>query len=671
VRLLIPFAVGIIVHELLLIDLVWPIALALLAIFGYLIVRFTQIVSILHVPFIKGASLLLIMGCLGWAITHSFSEQFYLDYFTRQKGKYVVIRINKLPEQKAKSIKVEAAVIGTGDMHFKKSRGNLILYLQKKENSDLHYGDELLILKNAIKQIPSIKNPYEFDFQLYLHRNNFHHQGYLNNKQWTHLKSNSSNFIFNTSIKLQQYLQHTYSQYLPNIQHRGIIEAIVFGYRNDLDKEVVAAYSRTGIIHVLAVSGLHVGLIYSVLSLLTISLTTSLLKKRIRVAIIILFLVGYAILTGLSPSVCRAVLMFSFFVFKDAVKRDTNVYNVLAASAVILLCIQPLWLFNVGFQLSYLAVFSIVFLQPYIKNWMAISDWFLAQVWTLLAVSIAAQIITFPLCLYYFHQYPNLFFISNLIIIPLIFVVLSLAAFLPLIASFKVLAPLASLNAKLIDIYLDFINSVIFSIQNLPFAYFDNLYITASQMGLIYGLVFSVILWLIFKLPRYLWPAVFFSFMLIASQIFMTLQRQQKSAWVSFDIKGHANLGYKNGTDLVLFVDSALYTNRKLIDFHCKPWFMATCGGKMSIESIDSLAVSPINKLKINGDSLYILPRSRTKIWNKLPPKSTIFCLRPVYDNPSIKNLNIIAPTFKSTIQPKNWHSLNKNGFWISPSNGH
>jgi competence protein ComEC len=667
VRLLIPFAAGIVLHELNNNALAFIAILTVFSIGTYLLVHFSNFISILKLPYIKGLCLLLFVGCLGYGTNYCFQEQHYSNYFKNQKGKYLVVRVCAMPTPKAKSIKIEAQIIGIGDSTFKKCRGNLLLYLQNKTNTTLKYGDELLILAQPIQHVSPPINPYEFDFQRYLHYNNTHNQGYLNNNQWTSINKNSSYAVFRFTIAIQHYLHRTFTTFITDNQHRGIVEALVFGYRNDLDKDIISAYSKTGIIHVLAVSGLHVGLIYSVLSFITISLNTSLFKKRIRVVIIILFLIGYALLTGLSPSVCRAVLMFSFFVFKDAIKRETNVYNVLSASAVILLNIQPLWLYNVGFQLSYLAVFSIVFIQAYVKKWLPITDWFLAKAWTLVAVSIAAQIVTFPLCLYYFHQYPNLFFISNLIIIPLIFIVLSLSAILPVFAGIKVLLPIANLLAKLISIYLEFINTVVYKIQDLPYSYFDDLYINFNEMWLIYGLVFSILLWLIYKIPKFIWPAFFCTSLLIISQSNRIKENHKTKAWVSFAIKGHSNLCYKNGSDLILFVDSALIKNTKSIDFHIKPWFLAKCGGKMQVKALNSLVKSQINLLTINQKAMYILPTNKARVLRQLPHKSNVFCLKPIYPTTAIieKDLAIVAPTIKGNNNDNKWHSMLQNGFWF------
>ena len=248
---------------------------------------------------------------------------------------------------------------------------------------------------------------------------------------------------------------------------------------------------------------------------------------------------------------------------------------------------------------------------------------------------------------------------------------LALAACLPALAGINLLKPIAKLVAGVIDIYLDFINTVVFQIQHLPYAYFDDIYISVVEMWLIYGLVFSLLFWLIHAIPQLLFPALLCATLLVFSQSCRTKQNQQSRAWTSFNIKGHTNLGYKNGTDLTLFVDSALYLNKSQIDFHCKPWFLAKCGGNLYIKPLDSLTIAPVNTLIINGDSLFILPQNKKKIFSLIPPKSRVFCVRPVYPNLNIQDLHIVAPSIRSSNQPKNWHSLQNNKFWLKPLNEH
>ena len=201
-----------------------------------------------------------------------------------------------------------------------------------------------------------------------------------------------------------------------------VASALLLGYRENLDKELVKSYASAGAMHVLAVSGLHVGILYLLLTRIF-----SFLKKVKKVKngkfiltiLIVSFLWFYAIMTGLSASVMRATTMFSFIVIgNELLNRKTSIYNTLAVSAIILMIINPFIVYQVGFQLSYVAVVGIVYLQPKLNRLFYSRYKLVRGVWAITCVSLAAQIATFPLSLHYFHQFSTYFFISNLIVIP-------------------------------------------------------------------------------------------------------------------------------------------------------------------------------------------------------------------------------------------------------------
>ena len=171
--------------------------------------------------------------------------------------------------------------------------------------------------------------------------------------------------------------------------------------------------------HVLAVSGLHIGILYLLVGFLLKPLERTRKLKVLRGVVILLIIWGFALLTGLSPSIKRAATMFSFIVVADAFNRNTNIYNTIAASALFLLVIDPALLMSVGFQLSYLAVLSIVLLYRPIFNILPASNVVLNKIWEILSVSLAAQLAVFPLSIYYFHQFPVYFLLANLVIMPL------------------------------------------------------------------------------------------------------------------------------------------------------------------------------------------------------------------------------------------------------------
>lgn len=664
-RILLPFGAGIVLCDTLHLPVWIFILLAAFAIGLYLLAHSFQKIPVKQVPVYKGISIFMLFLVFGFFTTLFSKDHSATNYFTQVKGDYTEIRVSSLPEIKRKSVRIEAEIVAKGNPGgMQTASGNALLYLEPRPDETINYGDHLLLASHIFKPVPPPLNPLEFDYRQYLHYDNIHLQGYVYNQAWLKLQKNSSIWLFRFSYFLQQYLHGIYIKYLPDKQNRGIIEAIVFGYKNDLDRDIISAYSKTGIIHVLAVSGLHVGIIYFVLGLLTAGLNNTLRRKQVRVVIIIGFLFIYALLTGFAPSVCRAVLMFSFFIFSEGIRRDTNIYNVLCASATVLLVISPLWLFNVGFQLSYIAVFGIVYIQNYIKRWIPVTDWFLDKAWTLLAVSVSAQIVTFPLCLYYFHQYPNLFFISNLVVIPLIFMVLSLAGIMPFIQLIPWVNELNKPLAKLIDIYLYFINDLVLSIQNLPYAFFDNLYVNFNEMLLIYLLVFALLFWLIYKLPRMAVVSLMAAGLLVWSISLRKSHNSQTNAWVSFAIKNHPNIGLKNGRDLTLYTDSAVYHNPSITEYHCLPWFLQNCGGIFTIKPLDSIVTGDLTLLTINDNKLYLAKKLWLKQLGNLPSESNVYSLKGLWKKP-LGHLNFVSAG--GNPQLSGFYNTSQTGFWYLP----
>ena len=218
-----------------------------------------------------------------------------------------------------------------------------------------------------------------------------------------------------------------------------IVKALILGQKKDINKQLYSDYAAAGAIHILAVSGLHVGIIYFILITLLRPLKRLFKHELIISIIIVISLWGFAFLTGLSPSVIRAVTMFSFFAFAKAINRETNTINTLFLSYFTLLIINPLWLFHIGFQLSYLAVLSILWLLPLFNKVYCPKNYFARKIWDIFTVTLAAQTGIFPLSIYYFHQFPGLFFMTNLIILPFLGVLLGGGIILIILSIFNVI----------------------------------------------------------------------------------------------------------------------------------------------------------------------------------------------------------------------------------------
>ena len=281
------------------------------------------------------------------------------------------------------------------------------------------------------------------------------------------------------AYNLRNKLLNIYAKAGIEAENLAVLSALTMGYKDLLDQETRRVFAASGAMHILAVSGLHVGILFSTLSLFLFFLSRIKKGKIIKSAILIAFLWFYAFFTGLSPSVVRASLMFSLVVVGMSFSRSTNIYNTLSASAFVILMVNPMLLTNIGFQLSYFAVLSIVFFYPYIYKLAYVKNRLLNKVWVLIAVSLSAQIGTFPLSLFYFSQFPNYFLFTNLYAIPLAFIILYLAIalilFSPIPFIFQGLSWL--LNNSLTA--LNYLTSLT---ESLPYSTSTALSITAPQL---------------------------------------------------------------------------------------------------------------------------------------------------------------------------------------------
>ncbi|HET6557813.1 MAG TPA: ComEC/Rec2 family competence protein [Prolixibacteraceae bacterium] len=281
---------------------------------------------------------------------------------------------------------------------------------------------------------------------------------------------------------------------------RAVISALTLGYRAELDQETMNYFADTGTIHVLSVSGLHVAIIFIILNFFFSPVNTGKYGKFIHGALIILCLWSYAFISGFSPSVQRSTVMFSFVIMGNILRRPVNIYNSLSASALVLILLDPLVLFDIGFQLSYLAVFGIVLIQPPLENMLKIKNKILKGAWTLFTVSIAAQLITFPLSVYYFNQFPTLFWLSSFVAIP------GTTLILWLTIGFFILSPVSMLSGLLVDL-IQFITHLLLVIlkwmSSLPHAVIEGIIYNQLQTLIMYAFITTFVVYVFSK--RKIW----------------------------------------------------------------------------------------------------------------------------------------------------------------------
>lgn len=361
----------------------------------------------------------------GWLLGAASLSTSSPHHFFQNTGEGLLVEIVSEPKVKGEIIRFEAGCCAfLEDNHLHKVDGKLMVSGYSNLLNDSQTGD-LIWLKESPEPVTKPLNPHEFDYQAFLANRGITHQCFVNHRS-DFVMAGSRVSILSWFSDVRTVLQSKIDELPTEDVGKSILSALLLGQKQSLERETNSDFAAAGAMHVLAVSGLHVGLVYLILFRVLSLLARVRNGNWWRAVLIIILLWAYAGITGFSPSVLRAATMFSAIAVAQATSRRTNIYNTLAFSAVILLVINPRLIFEVGFQLSYLAVIGIVYLQPRIYAWFNPTNWLLDKAWQISSVSIAAQLATFPLGLYYFHIFPTYFLISNIVVIPLVTVILIL-----------------------------------------------------------------------------------------------------------------------------------------------------------------------------------------------------------------------------------------------------
>lgn len=453
--------------------------------------------------------------------------------------------VSNVPTVQKQRILVDINKVISDSLTKEAQTDRLLVYLEKDTNSLNLIPGDIIALRGRMLLIEPPMNPHAFNYQQYMLRRAVYHQMYVKEHNWAYLGFQSG--IRRTSAIWRRYFLSVLQKYIPEENEYAVAAALSLGYKSGINDKIRNAYADTGAMHVLAVSGLHVGLIQ-----LMIGYLLSFIRPKWRAwlycktILIILSIWMFAVLTGSSPSVLRAATMFSFLAVGLALKRVVNIYNTLAASAFLLLCINPFFLFEVGFQLSYLAVIGIVYFQPKIYRSWYIGNPVGRYLWKLGAVSLAAQITTLPISLYYFHQFPLYFILSGLVVVPAAALILSLCILLFMLQCIPVIA---FLLGKVLFGVLYATNALIFLIQQMPGSLLEGIWISALVVILLYAIIICIVIAIEIRSYRYLLYGLFFLLALSVNNAFRQWRVQHQQALVIYQIHSGSLLDYFSGKD--------------------------------------------------------------------------------------------------------------------------
>jgi competence protein ComEC len=401
-----------------------------------------------------------------------------------------IAEIKEPPLERKKSYKVIAKLYAVSDTTCWITN-KVILYLQKDSAIKNYEIGDNLIIHTILSFIELPQNPYQFDYNKFVKMKGIYLTGYVEKQCWTNVKSKKTYSIKKYASYLQRFLSEKLIASGLSGAEYSIAAAILLGNDETLEPELKASYAAAGTSHILCVSGMHVGVIFMILNFLLLPLGASVKANYIRNAILLVAVWFYANITGLSPSVTRAALMFTFVIFGKFLRRQSNIFHSLFASLFILLCINPILLFNVGFQLSYLAVFGIVLFQKKIVQWVHPKTKAVNYIWNLATVSVAAQITTAPIAIYYFEQFPNYFLLANLFVIPVSFV-MTITGVATLALSFN--SFLSGFFGCLLRFEVKTMNETIACIEGLPGSLVTGVSLHFFQVILLYIIILSIII---------------------------------------------------------------------------------------------------------------------------------------------------------------------------------
>jgi competence protein ComEC len=284
--------------------------------------------------------------------------------------------------------------------------------------------DDVFYASVKLTELPRALNPHQFDYNAYMQQRQVYHQVHLNNKNTIVFAQKQS--LYGIASTIRKQINESLKTHMISEENLSIVNALLLGQRYEVSRDTYESFTGSGAVHILAISGLHIGLLLLLLSVVFKPLTYFNNGKLIVSIVIIVLLWTYAFIVGMSASVVRAVTMFSLFTIAMYSNRLTNTYNTLAISAFILLLFNPFYVFDIGFQMSYAAVFAIIWIKPVFDNFYQPSYFISRKFWDVFSVTISAQLGVLPISLFYFHQFPGLFFVSNLIIIPLLGILLGI-----------------------------------------------------------------------------------------------------------------------------------------------------------------------------------------------------------------------------------------------------
>ena len=463
------------------------------------------------------------------------------------------------------------------------TEGKILVKFKKTDDLKTFPIGNVFYTYSYLLEIENSLNPNQFDYAYYLGKKHVFHQLIITRDNSFSIKESNSS-IRSLFDNIRNTISEKLNKYNFSKEQLSIINALFLGQRQDIDKELSLNYQKAGLIHILAVSGLHVGILFGLLSLLLSPLSRLSYGRVFKLVVSITTLWGFAALTGFSPSVIRAVTMFTIIGITIEFNATKQIFNSIFLSAFLIILLDPMIIFDVGFQLSYSAVLSIVTIQPLLQRLYRPKFKADKKLWEIFTVTVAAQIGILPLSLYYFHQFPLLFFITNICVLPFLGIILGFGIGVIILALFN---HLPEWLATIFGSTIDTINTVVNTSAS-----FDQLIITEIPFD--FNMLVSSIV-LIFALLLLIHQKTFKSklfalvgfLMIIISITSFKLRVHNSSELIIFHQYRNSIIGLRDGNTLNLYAKNSL--SQKSYDYLLKGYITANSINETELHTIKNV----------------------------------------------------------------------------------
>jgi competence protein ComEC len=635
VRLIIPFIFGILAATFGHFDASMPAtAILLLSFLSFILLLFLKISF--KWRWVWGVVLTLFLFSLGYDFTFFKNELNASTHFQKNLKDSIPQTIIGVVTDKAektnfyrltveiKSIELDSLVATTG---------NVQVYLRKDSlTAPPQYGD-LILLNSTIKRVNSPTNPDAFDFQWYWHLQNIHYQCFTDFEHIKILAHDNGNALYAFSLSWQQYFLSVLKKYLPTENEYAVAAALLIGNKDAITDDIKNAYIETGAMHILAISGMHIILIFKHIEwILDLYKTGNRRWRWIKTSILIILIGLFALITGLGASILRAALMATSVSVSKALKIKVSIFNTLAASAFILLLWNPNWILDIGFQLSYSAVMGIALFGEKLKRIWVIKNKYLRKVWENISIGLVAQMMVAPISLYYFHQFPTYFWLSGLVAGAVSEFALLIGVLLLAFGKFEMIG---FLLGKILFCSIWLMNNFIFLIKQLPFSIIDGFVLSFWEVVILYLSISGFYYAFKIRKARLLYYPLSMLLIFLISQGFIEIKSHRNKELIVYDIPRKSVIDVIIGKKCYSF--SKEFSIKNIPDSRMK---FAVENHRNSL-SVNILKTFNFNEYKNDENLIYRngymqIKGIRVLLLDRLPKTelSLSNCFVVVYDNP-------------------------------------